>query len=151
MFPDDTHLSALRKRSRAAFVTAAAAVVLLVQLYGSHWLRRFHTRGQVAQRAIFRRRAAYRLCGNSTRWVALWARFCPMKEDVLVNGYMYSGYSYEIGETWLPPLKQAIVDPKGHLRLGYWKGNDSLRGTFANIDLSKCRKVYPFSCSFNRS
>ena len=87
--------------------------------------------------------AAYRLCGNSTRWVAMWARFCPIKEEVLVNGYLYSGYSYETGEVWLPPLKKAIVDPKGHLRLGYWKGNDALHGAFANIDLSGCRKVYP--------
>jgi hypothetical protein len=87
--------------------------------------------------------AAYRLCGNSTRWVALWARFCPMNEDVLVNGYLYSGYSYETGETWLPPLKKAIVDPQGHLRLGYWKGNDVLHGAFASVDFSQCRKVYP--------
>lgn len=86
---------------------------------------------------------AYRLCGNSTRWVALWARFCPMKEELLVNSYMYSGYSYESGETWLPPLKKAIVDPQGHLRLGYWKGNDALHGAFTNIDFSKCTRVYP--------
>jgi hypothetical protein len=56
---------------------------------------------------------------------------------------MYSGYSYESGETWLPPLKKAIVDPKGHLRLGYWKGNDALHGTLAKVDISECRKVYP--------
>ncbi len=87
--------------------------------------------------------AAYRLCGNSTRWVALWARFCPVKDDVLVNGYMYSGYTYEGGETWLPPLKRAVVDPKGHLRLGYWKGNDALHGAFTSLDVARCRQVYP--------
>jgi hypothetical protein len=87
--------------------------------------------------------AAYRLCGNSTRWVALWARFCPTDQDLLVNGYMYSGYTYETGDTWLPPLKKAIVDSGGHLRLGYWKGNDALKGAPANVDLSSCRKVYP--------
>ena len=43
--------------------------------------------------------AAYRLCGNSSRWVALWARFCPTPNDVLINGYMYSGFTYETGET----------------------------------------------------
>ncbi|MHB8862625.1 MAG: glycoside hydrolase family protein [Pirellulaceae bacterium] len=87
--------------------------------------------------------AAYRLCGNSTRWVALWARFCPTDTDVLVNGYMYSGYTYETGETWLPPLKKAIVDPNGHLRLGYWKGNEAIKGVPTTIDLSTCSKVYP--------
>jgi hypothetical protein len=86
--------------------------------------------------------AAYRLCGNSTRWVALWARFCPVNDEVLVNGYLYSGYSYETGETWLPPLKKAVVDPGGHLRLAYWRGNDALHGAFANIDASTCRRVY---------
>jgi hypothetical protein len=89
--------------------------------------------------------ASYRLCGNSTRWVSLWARFCPVKEEVLVNGYMYSGYSYETGETWLPPLKKAIVDSKGHLRLGYWKGNDVLHSAYTKVDFSKCRRVYPNS------
>jgi hypothetical protein len=87
--------------------------------------------------------AAFRLCGNSTRWVAMWARFCPMDQEVLVNGYMYSGYTYETGDTWLPPLKKAVVDRKGHLRLGYWKGNDAIHGDFANVDLSKCRNISP--------
>lgn len=87
--------------------------------------------------------AAYRLCGNSTRWVALWARFCQTNNDLLVNGYMYSGYTYETGDTWLPPLKRAVVDSGGHLRLGYWKGNDALKAAPVNVDLSTCKKVYP--------
>lgn len=87
--------------------------------------------------------AAYRLCGNSTRWVALWARFCRTDADLLVNGYMYSGYTYETGETWLPPLKTAVVDSGGHLRLGYWKGNDALKGPSAKFELNACKKVYP--------
>ena len=87
--------------------------------------------------------AAYRLCGNSTRWVALWARFCQTNSDLLINGYMYSGYTYETGETWLPPLKRAVVDSGGHLRLGYWKGNEAVKGTPVNVDLRTCKKVYP--------
>ncbi|MHB8969254.1 MAG: hypothetical protein ACYC3X_03515 [Pirellulaceae bacterium] len=64
----------------------------------------------------------------------------------LVGGwfnYMYSGYTYETGETWLPPLKKAVVDPGGHLRLGYWKGNDALQGAPVTVDLSTCRKIFP--------
>ena len=87
--------------------------------------------------------AAYRLCGNSTRWVAMWARFCQTGNDLLVSGYMYNGYTYETGETWLPPLKCAIVDSAGHLRLGYWKGNDAIKGSPVNVDLRTCKKVYP--------
>lgn len=87
--------------------------------------------------------AAYRLCGNSARWVALWARFCPTNDDLLVNGYMYTGYSYETGDTWLPPLKRAIVDADGHLRLAYWQGNEALKATPLDTDLSTCQKTYP--------
>jgi hypothetical protein len=86
---------------------------------------------------------AYRLCGNSTRWVAMWARFCQTNNDLLINGYMYNGYSYESGETWLPPLKKAVVDSSGHLRLGYWKGNEALKGTPVSLDLNTCKKIYP--------
>ncbi len=72
--------------------------------------------------------AAFRISGNSTRWVMLWARFCQTDKDLLVHGYMYDGHSYEIGNTWLPPMKKAIVDKFGHLRLAYWHGNDVMRG-----------------------
>lgn len=87
--------------------------------------------------------AAYRLCGNSSRWVALWARFCPTPDDVLINGYMYSGFTYETGETWLPPLKRAVVDSGGHLKLGYWKGNEALKASSIDVDLANCRQLYP--------
>ena len=59
---------------------------------------------------------------------------------MLVNGYMYSGYTYESGETWLPPLKRAVVDASGHLRLGYWKGNEILQGVALNVDLAIARR-----------
>ena len=87
--------------------------------------------------------AAYRLCGNSGRWVALWARFCPTDREVLVNGYMYSGYTYETGETWLPPLKKAVVDPGGHLRLAYWQGNEAIKGPPVKVDLRACSTLFP--------
>jgi len=87
--------------------------------------------------------AAYRLCGNSGRWVAMWARFCPTDQELLINGYMYSGYTYETGETWLPPLKRAVVDSGGHLRLGYWQGNEAIKGQPLSVDLSACSMVFP--------
>jgi hypothetical protein len=87
--------------------------------------------------------AAYRLCGNSTRWVAMWARFCQTDKDLLINGYMYNGYTYETGDTWLPPLKRAVVDSGGHLQLGYWKGNDAIKAASADVDLRACKKAYP--------
>jgi len=86
---------------------------------------------------------AYRLCGNSTRWVSLWARFCHTHQELLVNSYMYSGYSYETGEAWLPPLKKAVVDANGHLRLGYWLGNDALKGIPVPLDMQRLHLVQP--------
>lgn len=81
----------------------------------------------------------YRLCGNSVRWVALWARFCRTDSETLVNGYMYDGFTYERGRTWLPPLKRAVVDGHGHLRLGYWPGNEALKGR--PIDLNAAAAI----------
>jgi len=100
---------------------------------------------------------AYRLCGNSLRWVAIWARFCQTDRDVLVNGYMYDGFSYETGQTWLPPIKKAVLDEHQHLRLGYWPGNDVLKGT--TIDLARAgtelrlgqESVTSTSCGFQLS
>jgi hypothetical protein len=79
----------------------------------------------------------YRLSGNSERWVSLWARFCATDTEMLVNGYMQQGYSYENGDTWMPPLKKAVVNRNGHLRLGYWPGNDALIGQELYIDDAK--------------
>jgi len=87
--------------------------------------------------------AAYRLCGNSSRWVALWARYCRTNDELLISSYMYDGHSYEKGQTWLPPLKKAVVDPGRHLRLGYWKGNDALKGKPIEIHLGRCLAVHP--------
>ena len=95
--------------------------------------------------------AAYRLCGNSTRWVALWARFCDTDSDLLVNGYMYDGYTYETGNTWLPPLKKAVVDAAGHLRLGFWKGNEAVKGNALPLDSNAIKLAYPKENSGERS
>lgn len=86
---------------------------------------------------------AYRLCGNSGRWVALWARFCPTESEVLVNGYMYDGYTYETGNTWLPPIKKAQVDANGHLRLAYWDGNEALKGQPVAVNFTSCKQAFP--------
>ncbi len=112
--------------------------------YGVYTLMADHPRGPFRADA-----AAYRLCGNSHRWVALWARFCPTLDETLVNGYMYSGYTYETGETWLPPLKRAVVDGGGHLRLAYWNGNEALKGESLPVDLGTCQCVYPRAAGSN--
>jgi len=86
--------------------------------------------------------AAYRLCGNSGRWVALWARYIRAQPELLINGYMYDGFTYETGETWLPPIKKAVVD-RGHLRLGYWQGNEALKGKRWPIEPKRIGLTFP--------
>jgi hypothetical protein len=85
---------------------------------------------------------AYRLCGNTGRWIAMWARFIRAQPDMLINGYMYDGFTYECGDTYLPPIKKVLID-QGHLRLGYWKGNDNLKGTPWPMDLKRIGLTFP--------
>jgi hypothetical protein len=58
---------------------------------------------------------------------------------------MYDGYTYETGNTWLPPLKKALVDANGHLRLAYWAGNESLKGSLLDGSGGTCTKLFPSS------
>jgi hypothetical protein len=72
---------------------------------------------------------AYRFSGNSGRWVSIWARFAVFCPAPLITSYLQEGFSYEMGATWMPPLKLAAADKFGHLRMLYWNGNDRLIGS----------------------
>jgi hypothetical protein len=69
---------------------------------------------------------AYRLCGTTKKtvtWLAAWARG---KGELLISNY--ASFS---SEKWVPsmlPLRKPVVDKDGHLRLGWWKGNEALKG-----------------------
>lgn len=81
---------------------------------------------------------AFRLNGHSGRnVVALWAGFCRTPDEVLMTNYIL-----DPGGTfwWHPPLKTAVVD-QGHLRMGYWRGNDALKGPELPVDLSHCESL----------
>ena len=69
---------------------------------------------------------AFRLNGYSGReLVALWAAYCRLPQELLLSNYMLDpGGRF----WWHAPLKAAVVDKAGHLRMGYWKGNDALKG-----------------------
>lgn len=73
--------------------------------------------------------ARFRLYGGSSRWVSFWSRFCDSPDGILIsNSYIYTGYSYERGETWIPPLKRLMTDSGDHLYPAYWEGNEKLKG-----------------------
>lgn len=77
--------------------------------------------------------AALRLSGNSDRWVNLWARFVRCGSGLLSHSYMQEGYSYEYGDTWLPPLRRVLTDDGDHLRLCWWEGNERLKGERSSL------------------
>jgi hypothetical protein len=67
-----------------------------------------------------------RLCGNShvnVSWLAVW---CRGNGELLVSNYA----SMEPGSfaPWLLPLRRPVVDAAGRLRLGWWPGNEALKG-----------------------
>ncbi|HQH53853.1 MAG TPA: hypothetical protein PKY01_15590 [Candidatus Hydrogenedentes bacterium] len=96
---------------------------------------------------------AFRLNGHSGRTtVALWASYCRYYQELLLTNYIH-----DPGGTfwWHAPLKSAVVDAENHLRMGYWKGNDALKGEAIPLDTSQVTAVSPdalsgFVCEPNR-
>jgi hypothetical protein len=69
---------------------------------------------------------AYRLCGTSGKtvtWLAAWAR---AKDELLISNY--ASFSSDKWRPSMLPLRKPVVDKDGHLRLGWWKGNEALKG-----------------------
>ncbi len=84
---------------------------------------------------------AFRLNGYSGReLVALWAGYCRLPHETLLTNYMLDpgGHFW-----WHAPLKSAVVDNAGHLHMGYWKGNEALKGTELPCDVNRAGVVSP--------
>ncbi|MCX6872779.1 MAG: GH32 C-terminal domain-containing protein [Verrucomicrobia bacterium] len=78
---------------------------------------------------------AFRLCGNSGKFVAWLAAWARGKDELLISNYA----SMQHGEKapWMLPLRKPVVDKDGHLRMGWWKGNEALKGRPLTIDNKK--------------
>ena len=98
---------------------------------------------------------AYRLCGNSHDLGQLGysgklrnigvqdlASFGRGDGELLLTNCMVSGWA-GVEDVWFAPIKKAIVDGGGHLRMGYWQGNEALKGREISIDLARCERVHP--------
>ena len=84
---------------------------------------------------------AFRLNGYSGRdLVALWAGYCRSPQELLLTNYILDpgGHFW-----WHAPLKTAVVDVNGHLHMGYWKGNDTLKGSAQPCDINRIQLVVP--------
>ena len=46
-------------------------------------------------------------------------------------------------------MKKAVVDKDGHLRMGYWKGNEAIKGTPVPLQLRNCSQQFPSPGSQN--
>jgi hypothetical protein len=69
---------------------------------------------------------AYRLSGNTGEhltWLASWVR---AKDELLIANYSLLQHG-QPGPCLLP-LRKPVVDSAGHLRLGWWEGNQALKG-----------------------
>ncbi|MCX6924435.1 MAG: hypothetical protein NT154_14655 [Verrucomicrobia bacterium] len=67
---------------------------------------------------------AFRLLGNTRTRSTHFLRFYELPKEVLVNHFLLTRNL----KAWLAPLKQAVIDDQGHLRLAYWRGNEAMKG-----------------------
>lgn len=61
---------------------------------------------------------------GSHRWTAYFSRFFPTSQGMLVNHHVITRHD----ERAFAPLKRAIVDDWGTLRLHWWGGNEAVKG-----------------------
>lgn len=66
----------------------------------------------------------YRLLSSRRYLMSYFPRFYRYQAELLVNHHSIT----RAGERWFAPLKTAALDPEGDLYLGYWSGNDGLKG-----------------------
>lgn len=100
-------------------------------------------------------REAFRLCGNShdlaefggTRGsigVQTLGCFGRGKDgELLLTNYTPTVWGDAGEKIILTPLKKAVVDGRGHLRMGYWPGNEALKGERIRVDMSHCTRLQP--------
>ena len=75
---------------------------------------------------------AFCLLGNKQYRTTHFPRFYSTPDELLVNHFFFTRSM----SVWLAPLKKAVFDDQGHLRLNYWKGNDVVKGKPIPVDLA---------------
>lgn len=91
---------------------------------------------------------AYRLSGTSgidgTPMVQILAAFVQDSPEDLVSAPFTFRYPGTDGHgTWFLPMRKAVADSQGHLRLAYWKQNDLAKGSEISADPAKHVVLYP--------
>lgn len=92
---------------------------------------------------------AYRLTGTSgidgTNYVHILACFVKdSPEDLVSDPFTFRGSTATDGQgTWLLPMRKAVVDAKGHLRLAYWQKNDVAKGNELKVNTAESSVFFP--------
>jgi len=81
---------------------------------------------------------------------AYFTRFFRADNELLIDYHILdlAGYDEQCGESnyvftnansrvWFSPLKKAVVDPDGALRMYYWKNNEGMKGELFNLPFSE--------------
>jgi sucrose-6-phosphate hydrolase SacC (GH32 family) len=92
---------------------------------------------------------AYRLTGTSgidgnyfIHVLACFVKDSP--EDLVSDPFTFRNASDTDGQgTWFLPMRKAIVDAQGHLRLAYWRQNDLVKGKEIQVDTVENSVVFP--------
>lgn len=92
---------------------------------------------------------AYRLTGTSgidgDYYIHILAAFVKdSPEDLVSDPFTFRSSPGTDGQsTWFLPMRKAIVDGQGHLRLAYWKQNDLAKGGEVKVDLAQNTVAFP--------
>ena len=92
---------------------------------------------------------AYRLTGTSgidgNYYIHVLSCFVQgSPEDLVSDPFTFRSSAGTDGQgTWLLPLRKAVVDPQGHLRLAYWPKNDLAKGNEVRVDTSANSVIFP--------
>lgn len=92
---------------------------------------------------------AYRLTGTSgidgNYYVHILACFVKdSPEDLVSDPFTFRNSTATDGQgTWLLPMRKAIADPQGHLRLAYWPKNDLVKGKEIRLNAAENSVVFP--------
>jgi hypothetical protein len=73
---------------------------------------------------------AYRFLTTQAHRDTYFARFFRSPDGLLINHQ----FIRRDGEAYFAPLKRAVLDEEGHLRIHYWEGNERLKGRAVAID-----------------
>jgi len=109
-----------------------------VEKIGRQYVMMFGTGGRMVTLVAEVPEGPFRAAGKNLNLLSghtYFARFFPTPDGVLVNHHSIARNR----QVYFAPLKSALVDDEGTLRLGWWKGNDTLKDDAAEVTLSEVK------------